>query len=152
MPSPFRTRRRVEFADTDMAGIVHFTAFFRYMEAAEHALLRSVGLRVHHGPHELPEAGAASPEGHSLSFPRVSARCDFHSPARCDDELEVEVAVLRLGKTSVSYSFRLLRDEEELAVGEMTSVCCRMRPGAPPEPTPLPEDVIARLQPHLAPA
>jgi 4-hydroxybenzoyl-CoA thioesterase/acyl-CoA thioester hydrolase len=144
MPSLFRTRRRVEFADTDMAGIMHFTAFFRFMEAAEHALLRSVGLRVHHGPHQTPED-----ESHSLSFPRVSARCDFHSPALCDDELEVEVAVLRLGTTSVSYSFRLLRDEDELAVGEMTSVCCRMRPGAPPEPTPLPDDVLARLRPHL---
>jgi 4-hydroxybenzoyl-CoA thioesterase/acyl-CoA thioester hydrolase len=114
------------------------------MEAAEHALLRSVGLRVHHGPHQTADDGP-----HSLSFPRVSARCDFHTPAHCDDELDVEVAVLRLGTTSVSYSFRLLRDEEELAVGEMTSVCCRMRPGAPPEPTPLPDDVVARLKPHL---
>src|SRR5215831_6794970 len=46
MPEPFRTQRRVEFADTDMAGIVHFANFFRYMEAAEVEFLRSRGLSV----------------------------------------------------------------------------------------------------------
>src|SRR5213078_989612 len=46
MPAVFRTTRRVEFADTDMAGIVHFANFFRYMESAEHEFLRSHGLSV----------------------------------------------------------------------------------------------------------
>ena len=46
MPAPFRTTRRVEFADTDMAGIVHFANFFRYMEAAEVEFLRARGLSV----------------------------------------------------------------------------------------------------------
>src|SRR3954454_25408688 len=36
MPTPFKISRLVEFADTDMAGIMHFSAFFRFMEAAEH--------------------------------------------------------------------------------------------------------------------
>ena len=47
MPTPFHTSRFVEFADTDMAGIMHFSAFFRYMEAAEHELLRSLGFSVY---------------------------------------------------------------------------------------------------------
>ena len=47
MPYEFRCRQRVEFADTDMAGIVHFSNFFRYMERAEHEFLRSLGLSVH---------------------------------------------------------------------------------------------------------
>lgn len=143
MASPFRYRRMVEFADTDMAGIMHFSAFFRFMEGAEHALIREVGLSVFHKPEEL--AGDSAP----LSFPRVSARCDFQRPARCEDWLDVEVAVQRLGNKSVTYAFRFLHDEEELAVGEMTSVCCRMHAGAPPEPIKLPAEVREALGPHV---
>ncbi len=62
MPQAFTTRRFVEFVDTDMAGIVHFSAFFRYMEAAEHELLRSLGLSVH----------TKLADDLVISFPRVS--------------------------------------------------------------------------------
>ena len=41
MSDPFRTTRRVEFGDTDMAGMVHFANFFRFMEAAEVEFLRA---------------------------------------------------------------------------------------------------------------
>ena len=40
MSAPFRVSRRVDFCDTDMAGIIHFSNFFRYMEFAEVAFLR----------------------------------------------------------------------------------------------------------------
>ena len=46
MPYEFQLSRRVEFSDTDMAGIMHFSNFFRFMEAAETAFLRSLGLSV----------------------------------------------------------------------------------------------------------
>ena len=45
-PAAFKTRRRVEFRDTDAAGIVHFSAFFFWMESAEHELLRAAGVDV----------------------------------------------------------------------------------------------------------
>ena len=66
----FRTTRRVEFSDTDAAGIAHFTAFFRFMEQAEHELLRSVGLSVF-----MPV------DGEEITWPRVSSKCDFRSMA-----------------------------------------------------------------------
>ena len=47
MPYEFKQTRRVEFADTDMGGIMHFANYYRYMEAAEHAFYRSLGLRIH---------------------------------------------------------------------------------------------------------
>lgn len=139
----FRTRRMVEFADTDMAGIMHFAAFFRFMEAAEHALLRSLGLSVY---------GLDDPagDGDKVSFPRVSAKCDFRSPARCEDELDIEVVVEKLGKSSVTYGFRFTRGDEELAVGEMTSVCCRLPEGRKPEPIAIPADVAELLKRHAA--
>lgn len=142
MATPFRYRRMVEFADTDMAGIMHFSAFFRFMEGAEHALIRSVGLSVFHRPDDLHEKDA-------LSFPRVSARCDFQKPARCEDQLDVEVTVQRLGTKSITYGFQFSCEGEELAIGEMTSVCCLMHATAPPEPIPLPDEVRDALAPHV---
>ena len=54
-------RRRVEFAETDAAGMVHFSVFFRYMEEAEHAAWRAAGLDIFEGHEEQ-------------SWPRISAR------------------------------------------------------------------------------
>jgi 4-hydroxybenzoyl-CoA thioesterase/acyl-CoA thioester hydrolase len=122
-----------------MAGIMHFTAFFRFMESAEHALLRSLGLSVF-GIDDTTGVGA------KISFPRVSARCDFHSPARCEDLVDIDVVVQKLGNSSVTYGFQMLRGDEELAIGEMTCVCCRLRDGAKPEPIPLPAEIAALLK------
>jgi acyl-CoA thioester hydrolase len=113
----FRTRRRVEFADTDMAGIVHFATFFRYMEAAEHEFLRSRGLSV-----------VLEWDGMHLGFPRVAAACDFSRPARFEDVLEVAVDIERLGKKSISYAIEFFLHGERIAVGKLSTVCCRMFP------------------------
>ncbi len=134
MPQPFVTRRFVEFSDTDMAGIVHFAAFFRYMESAEHALLRSLGLSVF-----------SEVDGETISFPRVAAHCDFRSPARCEDHLMIEVGVARIGSKSVTYSFRVRRDTTLIAEGQMTSVCCRLVEGGPPVSLPLPAEIAEKL-------
>lgn len=139
----FRTERLVEFADTDMAGIMHFSAFFRYMEAAEHALLRSVGLSVHG---KIGNPGEAIP----LSFPRVNANCDFRSPARCEDLLEIAVQISRLGSRSITYAFVFTRDQTLLAEGKMTSVCCEMHDHAPPTSVAIPDEVLQKLRPFVA--
>ena len=86
MPYEFTMSHRVEFAETDMAGIVHFANFFRFMEAAEVEFLRSLGLSV-----------AMSWEGERIGFPRVSASCDFFRPARFQDVLDIAVRVLKIG-------------------------------------------------------
>jgi len=53
----FVTSRRVEFVDTDMAGIVHFTNFFRYMEQARIGFLRKWKLRCKTVSTSFEEAG-----------------------------------------------------------------------------------------------
>src|SRR5436309_2302839 len=115
MATPFRTTRRVEFADTDMAGIVHFTNFFRFMEAAEVEFLRSLGLSV-----------AMPWEGERIGFPRVSASCDFVQPARFQDVLHIAVRVLKIGSKSVSYAFDFSCNGEAVAHGEISTCCCRV--------------------------
>jgi acyl-CoA thioester hydrolase len=44
---PFITTHRVEFFETDLAGIVHFANYYRFMEQAEHAFFRALGLKIH---------------------------------------------------------------------------------------------------------
>lgn len=113
---PFHTTRRVEFVDTDMAGIVHFSNFFRFMESAEVEFLRSLGLSV-----------AMSWEGQPIGFPRVAAACDYLRPARFQDVIDITVTVRKVGVKSVTYGFEFGKDGEVLARGQVSAVCCRVR-------------------------
>ncbi|HVL15101.1 MAG TPA: thioesterase family protein [Gemmata sp.] len=111
----FSTTRRVEFGDTDMAGIMHFANFFRYMEAAETEFLRSLGLTV-----SWREGGM------KLGFPRVSARCDYQKPAYFEDVLTIAVKVEKLGRKSVTYRYDFTNQRgEPVAVGHVTAVLCQ---------------------------
>jgi 4-hydroxybenzoyl-CoA thioesterase/acyl-CoA thioester hydrolase len=114
---------------------MHFVAFFRMMEQAEHDLLRSVGLSV-----VMHDA-----EGR-ISWPRVSATCDFQSAARFEEVLEIEVRIARIGERSVTYEHVFRRGGQSLATGQVTAVCCRMRDGQPPEALRIPESIIAKLR------
>ena len=84
MSYEYRSRQRVEFADTDMAGIVHFSNYFRYMERAEHEFLRTLGISVHDMVSDPP-----------VSLPRVNATCDYRAPLKYEDELEVRLLKAR---------------------------------------------------------
>src|SRR5215211_8700388 len=94
MPFEFKMTRRVEFAETDMAGIVHFSNFFRMMEAAEHAFFRSLGFTIH--GHE---------QGSTTGWPRVSATCDYLRPLRFEDEVEIHLLVAEVRNRSIRYQF-----------------------------------------------
>src|ERR1700722_3626706 len=113
MSTPYRTTRRIEFCDTDMAGIVHFANFFRFMESAEVEFLRQRGLSV-----------KLEWEGQKIGFPRVSASCHYLRPAYFEDLLDVDVHVEKVGQKSVTFTFEFSRGGKVLAKGTMTSVCC----------------------------
>jgi len=134
MSEPFRTTRLVEFHDTDMAGIMHFASFFHYMESAEHELIRSVGFSVHN-----------QIDGQTLSFPRVAASCEFHSPARSEDVLDIAVSLTRIGNKSLHYRLEFSIDGREVATGQITSVCCSVVPGQPLASVPLPPEIKEQL-------
>ena len=108
----FRTRRKIEFSDTDMAGVVHFSRFFIFMETAEEEFLRALGASF-----------TEDPDGNPVGWPKVEASCDYKSSARYGDDLEIHLRVLRVGKRSVTYGFGFLRDGVEIVRGRTTSVC-----------------------------
>ena len=121
MPSRFTTTRRVEFSDTDLAGIVHFANFYRYMEQAEHEFFRSMGLSIMQ----------KQEDGSIIGWPRVSCGCTFEAPAYYEDILEVRIAVQRKGVKSLTMDIEFYRDDQRIAHGRMKTACCIFRPGEP---------------------
>ena len=119
MPCEFTMTHRVEFADTDLAGIMHFSNFFRLMERTEHAFFRSLGVSIHH------QFG-----DQTISWPRVHASCDFKAPLRFEEEVEVQLRVREKKPKSLSYDFIFRKaggdPTAELARGSFTVVCVAM--------------------------
>ncbi|WP_437203113.1 acyl-CoA thioesterase [Planctomicrobium sp. SH664] len=112
--SEFVSRRRVEFAQTDMAGIVHFSNYYKWMEEVEHDYFRSIGLSI------LQKQG----DGTYVGWPRVSASCHFESPLRYGDEFELRLRVERIGVKSLTFSIEFWRSGQRVSYGRMKSVCC----------------------------
>jgi 4-hydroxybenzoyl-CoA thioesterase/acyl-CoA thioester hydrolase len=129
------TTRRIEFADTDMAGIVHFSRFFVFMESAEHEFWRAAGTSVH-----------TRVDGEEIGWPRVRASLDFFRPVRFEDVLDIRVRVRRKGSRSVTWGVDFSCAGVAVARGELVSACCRLRAGAAPEAIAIPEDIAARFE------
>jgi acyl-CoA thioester hydrolase len=126
----FSYKRQVHFAETDAAGVVHFTHLLQYAEEAEHALMRSIG---------FPVWGES--EGHILRWPRVGCSSSFHHPAQFGDELRIDIAVKKLGHSSLILSWWIFLEESVLllAEGETKTVAClqdgpKLRSTGIPEP------------------
>ena len=117
MAYEFRLTRRVEFFETDMAGIVHFSNFFRYMEHAEHAFYRSLGFSVVDSRRQPP-----------IGWPRVHAECDYAAPLLYAELVDIELRVAEIRASTLTYLFRFVRaaDGREVATGKLT-VCCVTR-------------------------
>lgn len=123
MPFEFKVTHRVEFSETDMAGIVHYSNFFRYMEKAEHAFFRSLGFSIVMDQSDPP-----------VGWPRVRAECDYKQPLRFEDEIEIHLLVTAKKSKSISYLFRIKKLGGqvlvEVASGRLTVVCvCRDETG-----------------------
>lgn len=117
-PSTFSIRRRVQFAETDMAGIVHFANYFRWMEEVEHAFFRSLGLSV----------AMTLDGGERIGWPRVNVGCEYYGPLRFEDEVELRLRVTKVGGKSFSYEVDCLLGDKLVGLGRTTSVCCAHTP------------------------
>jgi acyl-CoA thioester hydrolase len=120
MAYEFKAFRRVEFSDTDMAGIMHYSNFFRFMETAEHAFFRSLGFSIVTDKIEPP-----------VGWPRVRAQCDFKSPLYFEDEVEIHLLVSEKKSKALSYVFKFRKlnatPPVDVARGALTVVCVRRR-------------------------
>ena len=139
MAFEFQFTRRVEFGETDMAGIMHFSNFFRYMEATETAFMRSLGLSV-----------VLSRSGINICLPRVHAECDYATPLHFEDEVLVRLLVEKKGTRSLTYQFRFYTCvgslRHQVAVGRLTLVCASRKLDGKLQSVPLPKVMSDQIQ------
>jgi YbgC/YbaW family acyl-CoA thioester hydrolase len=133
MSSEFKYSRRVQFAETDLAGIVHFSTMFRFMEEAEHAMWRAAGLTI-------------AERGSDLGWPRLSAALEFRNPLRFEDEFEVWVRIAALKRRTIEYEFTIVRGTTVIAVGTITSVCVRKQPDGRMKAAEIPATISDKLR------
>ena len=143
MPYEFKAVRRVEFSETDMAGIVHYSNFFRYMETAEHGFFRSLGFSVVTDKTDPP-----------VGWPRVHAECDYLQPLRFEDEVEIHMLVSEKKSKALTYAFRFRKlnasPPVEIARGKLTVVCVTHNFEGEMEAVPIPEALAEKIE--VAPA
>lgn len=140
MAVTFKTRRLVQFADTDMAGIAHFTNYLRYLEEAEHEFLRENGLSV-----------VMHDERGSYGFPKMSAKCDYRRPVRHEKWLDIELNIATDDGKSITYDGKFFDDGDLIAEGHLQVACCRFpQDGSFPFPIPIPDPILKILGSELA--
>ena len=115
---------RVAWVETDAGGRIHFTAPFRWAEAAETGLRRSLGL--------LDDWA---------DYPRRAVEAKYVEVLRFEDEFELELVAERVGTTSITYAWEIRRDRELCIRGRHTVV----HVDAEGRPSPLPPYVRSAL-------
>jgi YbgC/YbaW family acyl-CoA thioester hydrolase len=137
----FKAVRRVEFSETDMAGIMHYSNFFRFMETAEHGFYRSLGFSV-----------VMAETDPRLGWPRVHAECDYKKPLRFEDEVEIHLLVKEKRTKSLAYQFRFRKlgpspsSSIEVARGALTIVCVMHHPDGTMSATPIPNEIAEKIE------
>jgi acyl-CoA thioester hydrolase len=135
MPSEFMITRQVEFHETDMAGIMHFSNFFKWMECCEAAFYRSLGLPL-----------ISFVPGSVVGWPRVSVSCQYQAPLRFNDIAEIKLFVKKVGTRSVTYVFQFRKGGELVAQGEVSAVCVTSDARGAMVAQAIPAEVSSRLQ------
>jgi YbgC/YbaW family acyl-CoA thioester hydrolase len=145
-PFHFTFHRLVEFSDTDLAGIMHFANFLRFVETAEHAFFRSLGFRVH-------SATAHGQEG----WPRLEVSCKFLKPARFEETLEICLRIEEIRTSTLRYSFAIFTagdaSRSPLATGSCAIIHVALdAQGHNMRKTPIPPELRQRLESAVAAA
>jgi len=103
-----RYAAEVAFGDTDASGLIHFPSVFRYVEAAEHAFLRSQDIHVF--------------DRENGGWPRVHVECDYRRPMFFGDKIEVQLGISEIGGSSLTWIFEVWKAEECCASGSIVVV------------------------------
>jgi YbgC/YbaW family acyl-CoA thioester hydrolase len=134
---PFRFQTRIRFIDTDASGRIHYTAMFRYFESAEMEFMRSLGIKYNHADY---------------AFPRVHVECDFMLSIVSDDLIDIELRLAKLGRSSIRFEFRTLKDGDLAAQGVVVIACMgRNNQRAVRIPADVRSKLETAVEPHASP-
>lgn len=123
-------RRAIRFADTDAAGVAHFSRLLPIVEEAVHDFFHKRGIAI------LDAANA---------WPVVSIRADYSSACRFGDEISLALCIDRIGKSSLAFSFEA-RDPSGSTCFAGAITLCHVNPSQH-APTPIPEKTRDALHP-----
>jgi acyl-CoA thioester hydrolase len=132
MPFEHRLKRRVQFYETDMAGIVHFSCYFRYLEEAEHAMWREAGLSI--------------ADGSGVGWPRIAASFEYRRPLKFGDEFEVHLRIVGKDARTIRYEGVITSGATHIATGTVVVKCVTKRPGEPMRGADIPPEIDALFQ------
>jgi acyl-CoA thioester hydrolase len=138
---PVITEVRVRYAETDQMGIVYYANYLVWFEIGRVELLRSLGL-----------AYSQLETEHECILPVVEASCRYRSPARYDDEIQIETRPALLRGAVIKFAYKIWRkasegkERELLAEGETVHVVCDDQLNKKP----LPEKYAAALRELIA--
>ena len=114
----FRSLLKIRFGDIDRAGIVYYPRFLHYFHVALEEFFTS----------ELDIEYHQVVEKYCIGLPTVHLETDFSKPFSYGDDIEVEVRVLKIGKTSITFGYRVFKQDEAepRIVGHNVTVCLNM--------------------------
>lgn len=135
-PPPLVLERRVEFSQTDAAGIMHFTTWFIFMEAAEAELFRRIG-------HPL----IRHEDRRGFGFPRVDCQCRFKRPVAFDDLIRINLWIDSLEAGRIRYRFRFTNSSgKTCAEGTLVTASAIREADGTLKGAPLPESLREALE------
>jgi acyl-CoA thioester hydrolase len=113
--APLASRLRVRYGECDPQGVVFNAHFLAYFDIGITELFRA----AFGGYQAMADRG--------VDFVVAEAGLRYHRPAHFDDELTLEVAVTRLGSTSLTTSYRVIRDGDLLVDGTLRHVLVELK-------------------------
>lgn len=104
------SRVRVRYAETDKMGVVYHANYFVWFEVGRTDLLRTLGWSYR----EMEAAG--------VSLPVIEAHCQYHRPAKYDDELEVRAQGRMLSPVRMEFTYQVVRSEDQVVAASGRTV------------------------------
>ncbi len=131
----FRTHRHVDWGDCDVAGIVFYPNYFRWMDAAFHEMTATLGF----DQRTLPDHGL-------FATPLLAASASFVLPVRFGTTLELAVSILRFGQSSFGVGYSFSDGSRAVAEGQEDRICVRQEDSGKIGKAPMPKAIRALLE------
>ncbi len=111
---------RVRYAETDKMGVVYYANYLVWFEVGRADLLRSLGWTYR----EMEHAG--------VSLPVIEAHCEYHRPARYDDEIEVRTEGRMLSPVRMEFQYKVFRRDDQVLTASGRTVHAALDPNGRP--------------------
>lgn len=133
----FKRSFHVHWVDTDVAGVMHFSNFFRYFEACEEEFFRSISLPL-----------TVIRDKFGVMLPRVEAHCEYKAACRFEDAIEITMKIREVGEKTIMYDFQVFREKDGklAAVGHVKCIAVNKEWKA----VPLPAQIARIVQGNVA--